>query len=453
MPAAPRLLGFGIMHAREWVARNLAASLLAGVWTPRALLKRTEAVLGRRTKKSQRWLIEELIEDAPAAYPPSPKWLVTFFLRSRHFTRAGRLKIRDPRSVQPVLKSAKFAPAKRFADLAVPRLATPGDLAKWLELSIDQLDWLSDAKRQQGLTDIPILQHYWYAFAPKKAGPPRLIEIPKPKLKAIQRRILHEILDIVPTHDCAHGFIIGRSCLGAAQVHAGESIVATVDLKNFFLNTRLSRVHGVFRSLGYPWAVARILTSLCSSSTPRSVFARLPVGRRHDWLTQKIFQSPHLPQGAPTSPALANLAAWHLDVRIFGLAKAFGARYTRYADDLAFSGDQEFALKIEPFLVAVESIARDEGFALNSRKTHIMRRGGCQRVTGIVVNEHLNVPRAAYDALKATLHNCRKNGPDAENRAGLRDFRAHLNGRVTWVENVNPARAERLRRVFNEIRW
>src|SRR5262249_41602066 len=145
------------------------------------------------------------------------------------------------------------------------------------------------------------------------------------------------------------------------------------------------------RSLGYPWAVARTLTGLCSSSVPQSVFMKLPASRRHDWLTQKVYQSPHLPQGAPTSPALANLAAWHLDVRLAAFAKSFGARYTRYADDFAFSGDQEFSSKIVAFLTTVKSIADDEGFALNGRKTRIMRRGGRQRVTGIVVNDHINV--------------------------------------------------------------
>jgi len=270
---------------------------------------------------------------------------------------------------------------------------------------------------------------------------------------AIQRRILHEILDLVPAHDCAHGFVAGRSCLSAAQVHAGEHIVVTVDLKDFFLSTRLSRVHTIFRSLGYPWAVARALTGLCSSSVPKTVFMRLPDGRRHDWLTQKIYQSLHLPQGAPTSPALANLATWHLDIRLGALAKSFGARYTRYADDLAFSGDQEFSSKIVAFLATVKSVADDEGFALNGRKTRIMRRGGRQRVTNIVVNDHVNVSRTAYDELKAILYNCRRNGPDTENRAGLRDFRAHLDGRVTWVEHVNASRGQRLRRLFNEIRW
>jgi hypothetical protein len=441
------------MNATEWIARNLAAALLAGTWTRRDILKRTEAVLGRRTRKAQQALVQALVEGLTIAYPPSPNWLVAFLLGSSAFKQACGAKIKNPLSVQPVLKYPKFAPAQRFSDLAVPRLATPGDLAKWLQLSIGQLDWLSDAKRQQGSTDIPILQHYRYAFVPKKTGAPRLIEIPKPKLMAIQRRILHEILDLVPTHDSAHGFISGRSCLSAAQVHAGEIIVVTVDLKNFFLNTRLSRVHHIFRSLGYPWAVARILTGLCSSCTPRSVFLRVPIAQRHDWLTQKIYQSPHLPQGAPTSPALANLAAWHLDARVLGQAKTFGANYTRYADDLAFSGDADFALKIKPFLAGIDDIAKSEGFILNDRKTRVMRRGGCQRVTGIVVNDHINLPRAVFDELKATLHNCRRNGPVAENRAGLRDFRAHLNGKVTWVEQVNPARAERLQRMFNEIKW
>ena len=441
------------MDAAEWVARNLTASLLAGTWARRGLLKRTEAVLGRRTRKAQRVLVDELIESATSDYPPSPDWLVALLLRSSAFKQAAGAAIKNPRSVQPVLKHPKFAAAPRFSHLAVPRLATLGDLAKWLRLPIEQLDWLADARRQHGSTDIPILQHYRYAFAPKKTGAPRLIEAPKPRLLAIQRRILHEILDLLPVHDSAHGFVPGRSCVSAAQVHAGENIVVTADLKDFFLNTRLARVHHIFRSLGYPWAVARVLTGLCSSCTPRSVFSRLPAARRHDWLTQKIYQSPHLPQGAPTSPALANLAAWRLDVRVLGLARNFGASYTRYADDLAFSGDLDFAAKIKSFLAGVEDIARSEGFVLNTRKTRIMRRAGCQRVTGLVVNDHINVPRSIYDGLKATLHNCRRHGPVSENRMGLRDFRAHLNGKVTWVEHVNPVRGQRLRRMFEEIKW
>jgi hypothetical protein len=140
-------------------------------------------------------------------------------------------------------------------------------------------------------------------------------------------------------------------------------------------------------------------------------------------------------------------------MRLAALARAYGAHFTRYADDLAFSGDQTFATKATAFLTAVKNITDDEGFLLNSRKTRVMRRGGCQRITGIVVNDHVNVPRPAYDELKAILHNCCKNRPDTQNRAGLRDFRAHLEGRVAWVEQVNALRGQRLRRIFNEIRW
>ena len=441
------------MAAKERIARKLAAALLAGAWTHEALLGRTAAILGRETREAQQGLVTELIENAPAAYPPSPDWLAAFFLRSDRFKEAAGPKSKAATKLDPVLTPARFAPIERFAELAVPRLATPGELATWLDISIDWLDWLADSRRQHGRTAIPLLQNYRYAFAAKKSGPPRLIEIPKPRLKAIQRRILREILDKIPPHERAHGFVVGRSCLSGAQIHAGEDVVVAVDLHNFFANTRLSRVHALFRNLGYPWAVARLLTGLCSSATPASVFTKLRPPRRHDRATQKAYQIPHLPQGAPTSPALANLAAWHLDARLLGLANAYDANYTRYADDLAFSGDARFAKKVEPFLAVVEEIVRDEGFALNRRKTRIMRRSGRQRVTGIVVNDHLNVPRSAYDLLKATLHNCIKNGPEAENRAGLRDFRAHLDGRISWVESITPPRAERLRRMFEAIKW
>ncbi len=441
------------MNSREWVARNLAAALLAGAWNPSALLRRATEFLGRSTKKSQRALIRELLDRVSSAYPPSPAWLVEFLLGSRRFDRASARLRSGAAPIGPVLRPARFNPAPRFADLDIPKLATPGDLADWLEISIEHLEWIADAKDRHRRTTIPVLQHYAYAFAPKKSGPPRLIESPKPRLKAIQRRILRGILDEVPVHDCAHGFVAGRSCLSSARVHAGEAVVAAVDLKDFFPRTPRRRVHGIFRSLGYPWAVARLLTGLCSSSTPPSVFMAPPEDRRHDWLTRKLYESPHLPQGAPTSPALANLAAWQLDARLHGLAKSVDANYTRYADDLAFSGDERFARRIKPFLAAVEDIAAAEGYALNHHKTRIMRRGGCQRVTGLVVNDHLNVARAAYDRLKATLHNCARNGPQAENRANLPDFRAHLEGRVVWVENVNRSRGERLRRMFEEIPW
>lgn len=438
------------MNAKDWVARNLAAALLAGVWNSEELLRRTEELLGTSTRRSQRALIRDLLEKLPTAYPPSPAWLVAFLLESSWFERASGPVRRNPTPFEAIAAPPRFNPAPAFAQLRVPRLETPVDLAQWLDISIDQLDWFADSRHQHRHAATLALQHYTSSFIPKRSGTPRLLESPKPRLKAMQRRILRHILDAVPVHDAAHGFVKGRSCLGSAQAHAGEAVVATVDLKDFFVSTPLRRVHGIFRSLGYPWAVARFLTGLCSTATPASVFAD---GGHQDWATQKLYQAPHLPQGAPTSPALANLAAWRLDVRLRGLAGSFDATYTRYADDLAFSGDVAFAHRILRFLAAVKRIAEDEGYSLNDRKTRIMHRGGRQSVTGLVVNEQLNIARDDYDALKATLHNCRRNGPAAENRINRPDFRRHLEGRVVWVENVNRRRGEKLRRMFDAIAW
>ena len=130
-----------------------------------------------------------------------------------------------------------------------------------------------------------------------------------------------------------------------------------------------------------------------------------------------------------------------------------GANYTRYADDLAFSGDADFFRTLGRFAKTVETIVRDEGFALNAAKTKIMPRDTRQRVTCIVVNAHCNVGRAEFDTLKAILHNCAHGCPAGQNRDGVPDFRRHLDGRVGWVEQVNPARGTKLRLLFERIAW
>ncbi len=441
------------MQDRKRVARNFARSLLSCDWNKAALRQCAREFFGRKQRAAQYHLVRELLVLWEGESPPSPAWLTACLLRNRWFDSEVDPLWADAIPVQMVLSPPFFAPAKRFAALDVPRITTLGDLADWLGVSVTHLDWLTDDKRQHVRTAIPVLQHYRFTFIPKASGPPRLIEAPKSTMKLIQRRILRSMLDPMPVHDCAHGFVAKRSVLTAARMHAGEAVLVTVDLKDFFTTTRLSRVHGVFRALGYPWSVARALTSLCSTATPESVFTRLPAARRPDWHSRRMFRSRHLAQGAPTSPTLANLAARGLDARLTGLAETYGARYTRYADDLAFSGDKAFAAKVDSFLRAVDQITADEGYALNPKKTRIMRRGGCQRLTGLVVNDHVNVSRAYFDELKATLHNCIKTGAVAQNLSRLPDFRAHLDGRVTWVENVTPARGRKLRVMFERVRW
>lgn len=442
------------MSRRRLIARELAAALLSGSWSASPLEARAQNYLGKSGKRWQRKLVADVLGAASPGYPPSPDILTQRLLKSRSFERAAAVVLRQENPPPLVLDPSAFAPAPAFAAMRPPRLETPGDVAVWLQMPLTRLEWLADQRRQHGRTNIPILLHYHYRFTPKRSGgAPRLIEAPKAQLKAVQRRILSEILDLAPAHPQAHGFVRGRSCLTAAHLHAGEHIVVCADLKNFFPSISAARIHGLFRSFGYPTAVARLLTGLSTTCTPTSVFARLPAAQQPDWRTRKQFGAPHLAQGAPTSPALANLCAWRLDQRLNGLARALGGRYTRYADDLSFSGDATLTWKIDALLAALGKIAKEEGFALNSAKTRIMRRSGPQRITGIVVNEHANVARADYDQLKAILHNCRTGGPETQNRAAHADFRAHLDGRVGWVEQVNPTRGAKLRAICDSVEW
>jgi hypothetical protein len=231
-----------------------------------------------------------------------------------------------------------------------------------------------------------------------------------------------------------------------------------MDLEDFFLSIDVGRVYGIFRAVGYPEAVARVLTGLCtcrahaSDPPPLGAYSSAAdVAAMHR--TRQKYRTRHLPQGAPTSPALANLVAYGMDVRLAAAARFHDATYTRYADDFVFSGDPGFARTADRFSNLVAGIALDCGFRVNHRKTRVMRQGARQRVTGLVVNAHAAISRADFDRIKATLHNCARFGPDSQNTAGHASWRAHLEGVVAWVSHVQPARGAKLRAMLDAIAW
>jgi RNA-directed DNA polymerase len=202
-------------------------------------------------------------------------------------------------------------------------------------------------------------------------------------------------------------------------------------------------------------ADADLLGGICTNATPRDVWNNRPFEVEPVFLreTRSLFGEPHLPQGAPTSPALANLCSYGLDCRLAGLARSAGVEYTRYADDLAFSGGEKFAQGVGRFSTHVAAVVGEEGFAVNHRKTRIMRQGVRQQLTGLVVNQRMNVRRADFDRLKATLTNCIRLGPGGQNREGRPNFKEHLDGRIGFVEMVNPEKARRLRKLWERIVW
>ena len=214
-----------------------------------------------------------------------------------------------------------------------------------------------------------------------------------------------------------------------------------------------------FRTIGYPESVADLLGGIATNCVPSGSWREatsqleLSLGAQQLWHVRAMYARPHLPQGAPTSPALANLCGYRLDCRLGGLARLFGAVYTRYADDLAFSGDKSFDRSVARFSAHVAAISAEEGFAVNYRKTRIMRQSVRQHLAGLVINQRLNVRRKDFDLLKAILTNCVCHGPAKQNRQQHPHFRQHLAGRIGFIESIDPEKGRRLRGVFEKIDW
>jgi hypothetical protein len=329
-------------------------------------------------------------------------------------------------------------------------------LAEWLGLSLGELRWFADLRGLAYKKNRPLLSHYHYRILTKQSGNIRLIEAPKPRLKELHWQILAQIIERIPPHLAVHGFVKGRSVKTFSAPHAGRRVILKMDLQDFFPSFSGSRIQSFFRTLGYPEAVADLLGGICTNATPRDawreVASRTNVTRLHE--AQSLYARPHLPQGAPTSPALANLCTYRVDCRLEGLAKAVGAEYTRYADDLAFSSNEpEFERRVERFSTHIAATLMDEGFTVHHRKTRVMRQGVRQHLAGLVTNAHPNIIRADFDRLKATLTNCLRHGPESQNRGAHPNFRAHLEGRVGFVEMINPARGKRLRAILKQIQW
>jgi RNA-directed DNA polymerase len=174
-----------------------------------------------------------------------------------------------------------------------------------------------------------------------------------------------------------------------------------------------------------------------------TVLRTAPTTLTHRAYRLAMLRSAHLPQGAPTSPALANLCAFRLDRRLQGLAVSFDVTYARYADDLAFSG-QLSAARSRALIGQVDEIAADEGFRVHPAKLRVRGRSDRQMLAGLVVNQHPAVPRDEYDRLRAILHDAATHGLDSANRDGHPNFAGYLAGRVGWVGHRHPNRAAKL---------
>ena len=312
----------------------------------------------------------------------------------------------------------------------LPILHDGNDAAKAMGITLSALRWLTYHRR--GAT---LVHYHRYAIA-KKTGGLRSISAPKPALAQAQQWVLANILAKLATEPEAHGFVPGRSILTNAAPHVNRAVVANLDLKDFFPSITFRRVQGLFRKLGYSGHVATLLGLLCTE--PPRVPAELDGKVYFVALGERV-----LPQGACTSPAVTNALCRRLDRRLAGLAGKHGFHYTRYADDLTFSGDN--VGKMGHVLRNVRHILTKEGFTLHPTKTRLMRRANRQEVTGVTVNVRPSVAREEVRILRAILHNAAKHGLESQNREQRPNFAAYLAGRVEFVCMVDPQRAPALR--------
>jgi hypothetical protein len=235
---------------------------------------------------------------------------------------------------------------------------------------------------------------------PKRSGGRRRIAAPEPPLKALQKRLLRRLLDRLKAHPAATGFEHCHSIATNALCHTGQAVVLRMDLKDFFPSTTEQRVRDWFHGIGWNRAASGLLTRL-------------------------VTHRGGLPQGAPTSPRLSNLVNHRLDARLEGLARKYAASYTRYADDMTFSFRKDDRAAIHAVIRATKAIVAEDGYALHQdRKLQIRRRHEQQRVTGLVVNAGVRLPRATRRRLRAVEHHLRTGKPATLTPAQLAGWQA-----------------------------
>lgn len=220
-------------------------------------------------------------------------------------------------------------------------------------------------------------KHYRTFYFTKRSGGLREINSPRTFLKVIQWWILDTILYNSEISSVAHGFVPYKSFVTNAQEHLGARHVLNVDVEDFFPSLRLPVVAAVFGSLGYSEEVSGCLAELTTFNG-------------------------HLPQGAPSSPALANLALRHVDEAINDYARTAGLRYTRYADDMTLSSNERIDAGVLDFISLHLSTV---GLRLNARKTRFMGPNCTKEITGLILGrDGIRLPRQTLNAARGWFH-------------------------------------------------
>lgn len=261
--------------------------------------------------------------------------------------------------------------------------------------------------------------HYHVAELPKSNGETRKLLVPDDLLKTIQRRINEKLLCLEEISPYATAYRPGGSTKRNAAFHVGKPVLLKLDIRHFFDH------------LLYPMVKEKAFPAKRYSEQNRVLLSLLCVC--HD----------ALPQGAPTSPAISNIIMKDFDNTVGNWCAERQIAYTRYCDDMTFSGDFD----PEPVITLVKDQLKTMGLFLNQNKTVLVREGRKQTVTGLVVNEKISIPADYKKQLRQEMHYCMKYGVSSHLKATGRDeteevYLAKLLGRVNYVLSVEPEHAQ-----------
>lgn len=255
---------------------------------------------------------------------------------------------------------------------------------------------------------------------PKKSGGKRIICQPSKKLKGLQSWILVNILSKIQVSPSCMGFRKGSSTLDNAVPHIGANTILNIDLKDFFPTVTKKQVYNVFKTIGYNKLIATVFTNICT-------FKNM------------------LPQGSPSSPMLANLTAWTLDLRIQGYVGKRGISYTRYADDLSFSGLNPS--KVAKIIPMIKTIINEENFVVNHKKTRIASSARAKIVTGLVVNEDsVGIGKQKFKDLRAKIHHLTLPAEQTNEK-----LLYHVVGWLSYLNSVDKERLKKAKKYISEL--
>ena len=263
-------------------------------------------------------------------------------------------------------------------------------------------------------------KYYKIYDIPKKTGGKRMICQPSKKLKGLQSWLLVNILNKVQVSSSCKGFKKGSSTLDNALPHIGANTILNLDLKDFFPSVTSKQVYNVFRTIGYNSLISTVFANICTYDH-------------------------RLPQGSPCSPLLANLTTWTLDLRIQGYVGKRGINYTRYADDLSFSGLNPS--KVVQIIPMIKKIIDNENFVVNHKKTRIASSARAKIVTGLVVNEEsAGIGKQKYKELRAKIHHLTLNEEQTNEKLLF-----HVSGWLSYLNSVDKDRLIKAKKYIGEL--